>query len=187
MRASFASGALVGVPRGALPLAPVVVVPRAAPGLGTVVVARVPTRSPPRGGPRRVSASAFSSLAADLASGLAPPDAPAVVDPAHWTRYAFMFPVSVGVATTAMLTGIGGAALFTPIFLLGFPLLGPEFALESPAEAFNVALITECFGFTSGLIGYARRGLVDWRVAAPFAAVGVPFAVVGGLRRPPTS
>ena len=136
----------------------------------------------PRGGPRRVSASAFSSLAADLASGLAPPDAPAVVDPAHWTRYAFMFPVSVGVATTAMLTGIGGAALFTPIFLLGFPLLGPEFALESPAEAFNVALITECFGFTSGLIGYARRGLVDWRVAAPFAAVGVPFAVVGGVR-----
>ena len=93
-----------------------------------------------------------------------------------------MFPVSVGVATTAMLTGIGGAALFTPIFLLGFPLLGPEFALESPAEAFNVALITECFGFTSGLIGYARRGLVDWRVAAPFAAVGVPFAVVGGVR-----
>ena len=93
-----------------------------------------------------------------------------------------MFPVSVGVATTAMLTGIGGAALFTPIFLLGFPLLGPEFALESPAEAFNVALITECFGFTSGLIGYARRGLVDWRVAALFAAVGVPFAVVGGAR-----
>ena len=31
----------------------------------------------------------------------------------YWTKYAFMFPVSVCVATTAMLTGIGGAALFS--------------------------------------------------------------------------
>jgi hypothetical protein len=43
-----------------------------------------------------------------------------------WTIYWFMFPVSIGVATTAMLSGIGGAALFTPIFLIIFPLLGPE-------------------------------------------------------------
>jgi hypothetical protein len=36
-----------------------------------------------------------------------------------WTKYLFMFPLSIGVATTAMLTGIGGAALFTPVILLG--------------------------------------------------------------------
>ena len=99
----------------------------------------------------------------------------------YWTKYAFMFPVSVCVATTAMLTGIGGAALFSPIFLLGFPALGPEFPLPSQAEAFNVALLTECFGFTSGLLGYIRRGLVDWRVSAPFIAVGAPFGIAGGL------
>ena len=50
-----------------------------------------------------------------------------------------------------------------------------------PAEAFNVALLTECFGFTSGLIGYTNRGLVDWRVSWPFIAVGVPAGVAGGL------
>ena len=99
----------------------------------------------------------------------------------YWTKYAFMFPVSVCVATTAMLTGIGGAALFSPIFLLGFPILGPEYPLDSAAEAFNVALLTECFGFTSGLIGYTNRGLVDWRVSAPFIAVGVPAGIAGGL------
>jgi hypothetical protein len=49
----------------------------------------------------------------------------------YWTKYAFMFPVSVGVATVAMLTGVGSAALFSPIFLLGFPLLGPEYHLET--------------------------------------------------------
>jgi len=47
------------------------------------------------------------------------------------TLYWFMFPVSIGVATCAMLSGIGGAALFTPIFILGFPLLGPEYILRS--------------------------------------------------------
>ena len=99
----------------------------------------------------------------------------------YWTKYAFMFPVSVCVATTAMLTGIGGAALFSPIFLLGFPALGPEFPLATPAEAFNVALLTECFGFTSGLLGYSKRGLVDWRVSRPFIAVGAPFGIAGGL------
>ena len=99
----------------------------------------------------------------------------------YWTKYAFMFPVSVCVATTAMLTGIGGAAFFGPIFLLGFPALGPEFPLATPAEAFNVALLTECFGFTSGLLGYSKRGLVDWRVSAPFIAVGAPFGIAGGL------
>ena len=99
----------------------------------------------------------------------------------YWTKYAFMFPVSVCVATTAMLTGIGGAALFSPIFLIGFQALGPEFPLATPAEAFNVALITECFGFSSGLLGYTKRGLVDWRVSKQFIAVGLPFGCAGGL------
>jgi uncharacterized membrane protein YfcA len=99
----------------------------------------------------------------------------------YWTKYAFMFPVSVCVATTAMLTGIGGAALFSPIFIIGFQALGPEFPLATPAEAFNVALITECFGFSSGLLGYTKRGLVDWRVSKQFIAVGLPFGCAGGL------
>ena len=47
-----------------------------------------------------------------------------------FTLYWFMLPVAMCVATCAMLCGIGGAALFTPIFILVFPLLGPEYVLE---------------------------------------------------------
>jgi uncharacterized membrane protein YfcA len=76
------------------------------------------------------------------------------VDAAFWTRYWFMLPTATAVATLCLLSGIGGAALFSPIFLLVFPLLGSEYVLPSPATAFSTALITECFGFSSGLLGY---------------------------------
>lgn len=98
-----------------------------------------------------------------------------------WTLYWFMFPVSICVATTAMLSGIGGAALFTPIFLLVFPLLGSQYALTSAAAAVGIALLTETFGFSSGFIGYSRRRLIDFHTARPFILVGVPFAIVGAL------
>ena len=59
-----------------------------------------------------------------------------------------------------------------PALPLGFPLLGPEYPLDSAAAAFNVALLTECFGFGSGLIGYSARKLIDWRVSRRFIAAG---------------
>lgn len=64
-----------------------------------------------------------------------------------FTLYWFMFPVAIVVATCAMLSGIGGAALFTPIFVLIFPLLGPEYVLASTTAAVGTALITQTFGF----------------------------------------
>ena len=70
------------------------------------------------------------------------------------TLYWFMFPVAILVATCAMLSGIGGAAPFTPIFMRVFPLLGPEYVLGSTVAAIATALITQTFGFLSGLIGY---------------------------------
>ncbi|MEN8196350.1 MAG: sulfite exporter TauE/SafE family protein [Pseudomonadota bacterium] len=98
-----------------------------------------------------------------------------------WLRYWFMFPISIGVATTAMLSGIGGAALFIPIFLIIFPLLGPEYPLDSAVAAIGVALLTETFGFSSGFVGYYRKRLIDFRAALPFLAVGVPVAIAGAL------
>ncbi|MDH3240001.1 MAG: sulfite exporter TauE/SafE family protein [Alphaproteobacteria bacterium] len=98
-----------------------------------------------------------------------------------FTLYWFMFPVAVVVATTAMLSGIGGAALFTPIFLLVFPALGPEYPLPSATAAFGAALLTQTFGFASGLVGYWRKRLIDLGCALPFIAVAVPFAVAGAL------
>jgi uncharacterized membrane protein YfcA len=107
-----------------------------------------------------------------------------------WVRYWFMFPVSIMVATTAMLSGIGGAALFIPIFLIIFPLMGPEYPLggfaatvgaKGTVVAIAVALLTETFGFSSGFVGYYRKRLIDFRSAVPFLAVSVPVAIAGAL------
>jgi hypothetical protein len=95
--------------------------------------------------------------------------------------YWFMFPTAILVATTAMLSGIGGAAFFTPIFLIVFPLLGPDYPLHSTIAAIGAALLTQTFGLASGLFGYWRKGLIDYRSALPFIAVAVPVAVAGAL------
>jgi len=98
-----------------------------------------------------------------------------------FTLYWFMFPVSMLVATTAMLSGIGGAALFMPIFLLIFPLLGPEYPLTSPVAAIAVALLTETFGFSSGFIGYYMKRLIDFGLSTTFLLFSVPAAITGAL------
>jgi len=90
-----------------------------------------------------------------------------------------MFPVAICVATCAMLSGIGGAALFTPIFVLIFPLLGPEYVLESTLAAIAAALITQTFGFLSGFVGYYRRGLIDYSIAWRFIRIAVPVTLLG--------
>lgn len=98
-----------------------------------------------------------------------------------WVQYWFMFPVSIGIATTAMLSGIGGAALFIPIFVIIFPILGPEYPLETTAAALGSALLTEVFGFSSGFVGYYRKKLIDFRIAIPFLMVSVPIAIIGAI------
>ena len=98
-----------------------------------------------------------------------------------FTLYWFMFPVSILVATCAMLSGIGGAALFTPIFVLIFPLLGPEYALHSTMAAVAAALITQTFGFLSGFVGYYRRRLIDFPLAFKILRVAAPVGIVGAF------
>ena len=97
-----------------------------------------------------------------------------------WVQYWFMFPISMGVATTAMLSGIGGAALFIPIFVIIFPMLGPEYPLTT-AAAIGSALLTEVFGFSSGFVGYYRKRLIDFHSAIPFLMVAVPIAILGAI------
>lgn len=98
-----------------------------------------------------------------------------------WTLYWFMFPVAICVATTATLSGIGGAAIFTPIFMIIFPLLGPEYPLPSIAASIGVALLTATFGSSSGFVGYQRKRLIDFRSAVPFIIVGAPVGVIGAI------
>jgi len=92
--------------------------------------------------------------------------------------YPFMLPVCVLVAFLANSSGIGGAALFGPIFLIVFPALGPQYPLASPAAAVGVAILVESFGFSSGVTGYFRRGLIDFRAAGQWAAVAMPTALL---------
>jgi uncharacterized membrane protein YfcA len=98
-----------------------------------------------------------------------------------FTLYWFMFPVSILVATCAMLSGIGGAALFTPIFILVFPLLGEEYVLASTMTAVAAALFTQTFGFLSGFIGYYRRKLIDYKLAGKLLRFSAPVAIAGAL------
>ncbi|MFQ5879882.1 MAG: sulfite exporter TauE/SafE family protein [Dehalococcoidia bacterium] len=78
-----------------------------------------------------------------------------------------------------MLTGVSGAALLTPFFLIVFPLLGlPKL---TPAEAIATALFLEIFGFTSGTVGYVRRRMIDYKTALPLVAVAIPFGVLGSI------
>lgn len=104
--------------------------------------------------------------------------------------YWFMFPVSICIATVAMLSGIGGAALFIPIFLIIFPMLGPEYpmsvfaatlGISGSVVAIAVALLTETFGFGSGFVGYYRKGLIDFKSTVPFLMVSIPCAIAGAL------
>ena len=92
-----------------------------------------------------------------------------------------MFPVSIGVATTAMLSGIGGAALFMPIFLLVFPLLGADYMVGSAVAAIAAALLTQTFGFASGFVRYYQQRLIDFQQAKPFLLLSVPAAIIGAL------
>jgi uncharacterized membrane protein YfcA len=93
-------------------------------------------------------------------------------------KYAFMFPTAIAVSTLAISAGIGGAALFAPILLIVFPLMGPEYPLQSASASVAVAILTETFGFSSGCLGYLRRNLIDPEVALQFALISIPIAVL---------
>lgn len=87
--------------------------------------------------------------------------------------HAWLLPVAVLVATLAMASGIEGGALFTPLFLLGLGL--------PPQLAAAAGLVTEVFGFSSGLIAYQRLGLIDWRLVASVLPISLPLALGGAL------
>ena len=85
--------------------------------------------------------------------------------------YWFMFPISILIATVAMASGVGGATFFSPLFILalGFP----------PDVAIGIGLITEVFGFASGLHAYARKRLIDYRLGLNLLVATVPAALIG--------
>jgi uncharacterized membrane protein YfcA len=88
-------------------------------------------------------------------------------------EYWYMFPIAIAVATLANSAGIGGATFFAPLMLivLGLP----------PEVAIGTALVTEVFGFASGVTAHARARTIDWVVAKRLILFAVPAGIVGSL------
>jgi uncharacterized membrane protein YfcA len=83
----------------------------------------------------------------------------------------YMLPVAVLIATTAMASGVEGATFFSPLFILALGL--------PPEVAIGAGLVTEVFGFGSGLYAYATRRLIDYRLGGALLIVTIPMALVG--------
>lgn len=85
----------------------------------------------------------------------------------------YLFPASILIATIAMSSGVGGAVFFSPLFILALKL--------DPQTAIGAALITELFGFSSGLIAYMRAKLIDFKLAFNLLLFSVPAAILGAF------
>ncbi len=86
-------------------------------------------------------------------------------------QYWFMFPIAVLIATIAMASGVGGATFFSPLFILALGL--------PPEVAIGTGLITEVFGFASGVFAYARKRLIDYRLGLALLMATIPMALLG--------
>ncbi|WP_159785422.1 sulfite exporter TauE/SafE family protein [Sodalinema gerasimenkoae] len=85
--------------------------------------------------------------------------------------YWFIFPIAVMIATIAMASGVEGATFFTPLFII---------VLGLPTDvAVGTGLITEVFGFSSGLYAYVHRGLIDYKLGQTLLWVTIPVVVLG--------
>lgn len=96
-----------------------------------------------------------------------------------WTVYWFMYPVCVVVASVAMFSGISGAAMLVPVFLIGFPLFHvPEL---TTVAAIGTSLFLEPPGFGTGVARYSRMRLVDYRTAGALIVVTLPLGALGAV------
>lgn len=89
----------------------------------------------------------------------------------EWINYWYLFPASIAIATIAMASGIGGAVFFSPLFIILLKL--------EPSVAIGAALLTELFGFTSGVYAYYKSKLIDYKIGITLLWVSVPAAILG--------
>lgn len=82
-----------------------------------------------------------------------------------------MFPVGVIIATIAMMAGIGGAVMFAPFFMLVLKL--------DPLLALGTGLTIEVFGFSSGVIGYWRQKVIDFKIVKRLIVFTIPATIAG--------
>ena len=96
-----------------------------------------------------------------------------------WTVYWFMLPACIVIASVAMFSGISGAALLTPTFLIGFPLFGVPRLTTLAAIA--TSLFLESSGFGTGLYRYLKLRLVDVKTARSMILITLPLGALGSI------
>ncbi|PIP67815.1 MAG: sulfite exporter TauE/SafE family protein [Candidatus Omnitrophica bacterium CG_4_9_14_0_2_um_filter_42_8] len=89
------------------------------------------------------------------------------IQPTYW----YILPISIIFASIAATIGIGGATFFSPFFMIVLKL--------NPEVAIGTALITEVFGFTSAILGYSKKRLIDYKLAFKVLVGTIPMAVLG--------
>jgi uncharacterized membrane protein YfcA len=97
----------------------------------------------------------------------------------NWTVYWFMFPACIMIAAAATFSGISGAALLTPTFLIGFPLF--TVPRLGTVAAIGTSLFLETSGFGTGLLRYLRARLVDLKTAKSLILICFPLGVIGSI------
>ena len=83
----------------------------------------------------------------------------------------YLLPTAAVIATIAMASGVGGAIFFSPLFIL---VLGLDTEV-----AIATALLTEMFGFSSGLLAYWRSKLIDFKLGGDILKFSLPAAIIG--------
>lgn len=86
-------------------------------------------------------------------------------------EYFFMLPIAFIVSTIAMSTLVGGATFFAPIFILILKL--------EPSVAIAVALLTQTFGFGTGLIRYMKQKGIDYAMGFSLILITIPYSIIG--------
>ncbi len=89
------------------------------------------------------------------------------------TEFWYLLPIAIAIATVSMSSGVGGAVFFSPLFIIGL-------GLDSKI-AIGAALMTELFGFASGLFAYMRAKLIDYKLGLTLLLFSIPFAILGTL------
>ncbi|HVZ93495.1 MAG TPA: sulfite exporter TauE/SafE family protein [Phycisphaerales bacterium] len=84
----------------------------------------------------------------------------------------FLLPLGVVVGLAGTIIGAGGGFILTPLLLLWHP-------GDPPERITALSLFVVMCNATSGTIGYARQGKVDFRAGVAFALTGIPGAILG--------
>ena len=90
------------------------------------------------------------------------------MNPIYWSPVIFFF-----IAFVFSMLGMGGSQLYIPIlFWLG---------MDFKQEAIPLGMLLNVVNSSSAAFVYARKKLIDWRVALPFGITMVIFAPLGTL------